>query len=348
MHRMVAPGQDRPDSRPSMGRTVGITRLRSHEGMSAFAEDVRRGLSGSPKCLPSMYFYDARGSDLFRRIMELPEYYLTSVEREILERNSRRIALCVGPIACDVVDLGAGNGEKTALVLDALSRVGASVGYVPVDISERALAEALGTCATEFPGLPANGIAAEYGQAVRWLVESDSERRRLVLLLGSNIGNLPDPVALGFLRDLRRALVPGDHVLVGFDLMKDVRLLQSAYDDGQGVTAEFNLNLLRRINRELGGTFDPSQFAHVATFSARERAMNSYLMSTVAQTVEVGGEQFAFGAWEAIQTEMSRKYLRSEVARFADQAGFVRVCELVDDREWFLDALWRVDDRGLA
>lgn len=328
---------------------MDITWLRSQSSAPAFAHDVRTGLSRSPKSLPSMYFYDARGSDLFRRIMDLPEYYLTAVERGILARNSHRIAECVGRSECDVVDLGAGNGEKTALLLDALSRRGASLGYVPVDISERALLEALAACASEFPGVRAKGVAAEYGQAVRWLVESNCARRRLVLLLGSNIGNLPDPVAIGFLRDLRKALTPGDHVLVGFDLMKDVRLLQRAYDDGQGVTAEFNLNLLCRINRELGGTFDPSRFAHVAAFSANEHAMKSYLMSTMSQTVEIGGLSFALGQWEAIQTEMSRKYLRSDVVRFAKEAGFVRICEFVDDRQWFLDALWRVDgDGGLA
>lgn len=321
---------------------MDITRLRKDESAVAFAEDVRRGLARSPKTLSSKYFYDAQGSDLFRRIMELPEYYLTPVESGILGRFAPRIAEAVGRSPCDVVDLGAGNGAKTALLLDALCRGGGDAAYVPVDISERALADALLGCETRFPMLEARGLAGEYGQAIRWLVESRSDRRRLVLLLGSNIGNLDDAVAARFLSELRRALVPGDHVLVGFDLMKDVRTIQRAYDDGQGVTAEFNLNLLRRINRELAGTFDPSRFVHVAAFSARARAMESYLLSTASQTVEVGGARFTFEPWEAIQTEQSRKYLRADVARFAREAGFATVFEATDDREWFVDALWRV------
>jgi L-histidine N-alpha-methyltransferase len=333
---------------PSKSRLV---RLAPNEGLDewvSFQRDVHEGLRRSPKALPSLYFYDARGSELFRRIMDLPEYYLTRAERRILEGEGARIAEPFAGHACDVVDLGAGDGAKTRILLSHLSRAGADVRYVPVDVSEGALATVLAACAEELPWLDAEGVVAEYEAGIRWLARRDRGRSRLVLFLGSNVGNLDDDRANGFFQSLRDALRPGDHVLVGFDLVKDVGVLVPAYDDAQGVTAEFNLNLLRRINRELGGNFDLGAFRHFATYSPMRRAMESHLLSTKDQTVRVAGREYHFEAWEPLHTEISRKYRLSDVSAFAAEAGFVEVGHYFDPERLFVEALWRVGSGGTA
>ena len=200
----------------------------------------------------------------------------------------------------------------------------------------------LDTCAVEMPWLDAEGVVAEYADGIRWLGQRDSSRQKLVLLLGSNIGNLDDVAAQAFFSSLRQALRDGDHVLVGFDLLKDPKRLCRAYDDSAGVTAEFNLNLLRRINRELAANFEVSSFRHYATFSPARRAMESYLVSTRRQSVEISGKPFDFAAWEPVHTEISRKYREAEVTAFAKAAGFVEVGHFFDERRFFVDALWRV------
>jgi dimethylhistidine N-methyltransferase len=309
-----------------------------------FERDVHEGLSQRPKSLSSMYFYDERGGALFRRIMDLPEYYLTRAEREILSFHGRSIVSAFHGSECDVVDLGAGDGVKTRILLEHLRAARADVRYVPIDLSEAAVKTALEACQRELPWLKAEGVVAEYGQGIRWLAERDAARQRLVLLLGSNIGNLRDDEARGFFTALRASLRRGDHVLVGFDLLKDVHWLQQAYDDAAGVTAEFNLNLLRRINRELCANFELAAFRHLAVFSPTRRAMESYLLSRREQTVQVAGRSYEFKAWEPIHTEISRKYRTNEVTAFAQQAGLTEVGHFFDERRLFADALWRVDD----
>lgn len=311
-----------------------------------FSRDVHDGLSRSPKALPSAYFYDARGSELFRKIMDLPEYYLTRAETEILERHGGAIAAAFSGGECDVVDLGAGDGSKTALLLVQLKRVAADVRYVPVDVSEAALVSAIEGCTHRLPRLQAAGVLAQYHDGLSWLARRDPGRRRLVLFLGSNVGNMDDATAGSFFRALRAVLLPGDHVLVGFDLLKDPSLLLRAYDDAAGVTAEFNLNLLRRINRELEGDFQPSAFRHHATFAPGRRAMESYLLSTQRQSVRVAGRSYDFAAWEPLHTEVSRKYREADVHAFARDAGFVEATHFRDERRLFLDALWRVEGRA--
>ncbi len=336
----------RRGARALESRLSRLTTPRELEERQRFEHDVHEGLSRAPKSLPSLYFYDARGSELFRRIMDLPEYYLTRVEREILEQHGPRIAAPFAGSPCDVVDLGAGDGAKTRILLTHLGRVGSQVRYIPVDVSEDALLTVLSACEEELPWLDAEGVVAEYAEGIRWLAGRDRSRRRLVLLLGSNIGNLDDEAARAFFRSLREALCPGDHVLVGFDLVKDVGVLQPAYDDAAGVTAEFNVNLLRRINRELHGSFELGAFRHFATFSPVRRAMESYLLSLRRQTVRVAGREYSFEAGEPIHTEISRKYREAAVSPLAREAGFVEVGHLFDERRLFLDALWRVDAGG--
>jgi len=307
-----------------------------------FERDVCRGLGRTPKALSSMYFYDARGSELFRRIMELPEYYVTGVEREIVEQHGARIVAPLLDADCEVIDLGAGDGLKARILLQHFRTASGAVRYLPVDVSVDSLRTVLAVTHKQQPWLPSQGIVADYAGAIRWLGEHDPWRRRLVLLLGSNIGNLARAPARRFFRSLRRALRPGDHVLVGFDLVKDVDVLQAAYDDSAGVTAEFNLNLLRRINRELDGDFRLDRFRHFAAFSPLHGAMESYLVSTTEQSVRVAGQRFHFEPWEAIRTEMSCKYRIAEVSAFASDAGFVEVEHYFDERRFFVDALFAV------
>jgi len=324
-----------------MARITKVGRT-SRGTVSQFAEDVHAGLSATPKTLSSVYFYDDTGSELFRRIMELPEYYLTRAETEILERSGAHIARTFAGSACDVVDLGAGDGTKTAILLERLRDQTSDLRYLPVDVCEPALHHALDALGSRLPWLASEGIEGDYREAIAWLATRDGSRQRLVLLLGSNVGNLDDETARALFHDLRAFLKPGDHLLVGFDLLKDPAMLTRAYDDAAGVTREFNLNLLRRINRELGGDFNPSTFRHFAAFAPKRRAMESYLVSIRSQAVCVGDSRYRLEPWEPIHTETSRKYSEADIQRFARAAGFLQVELLHDERRLFVDALWRV------
>jgi L-histidine Nalpha-methyltransferase len=333
-------------ARPRFPIVEPVLHVVDEPGENRFARDVHAGLRATPKALPSMYFYDAIGSDLFRRIMEVPEYYLTRSEREILERHGSDLASPFAGGAVDVVDLGAGDGVKTRVLFESLLRHNAKVRYFPVDVSVAALEELLQRLSVELPALHAEGVAAEYTNGIRWLSERAPDRRRFVLFLGSNVGNLDDATRRHFFSTLRGALRSGDYALVGFDLVKDPETLRRAYDDAAGVTAEFNLNLLRRINRELGADFRTSGFRHYATFSPQRSTMESHLLSLRKQTVRVEGVAYEFDPWEPMHVEISCKYRESDSADFAREAGFVEVARFFDERRWFMDALWRVPDAG--
>jgi dimethylhistidine N-methyltransferase len=309
----------------------------------AFARDVLHGLRRTPKAIPSRWFYDEAGSRLFQRIMDLPEYYLTACELEILTAQRERIARRIGPGRFTLVELGAGDGRKTTVLLRHFRERGMDFRYVPIDICEPALAQLVERCGPLLPGMEVEGLASEYFEGLAWLAARRRERS-VVLFLGSNVGNFDAAETRGFLRSLWGALRDGDLALVGFDLRKDVALLMRAYDDAQGVTAAFNLNLLRRINRELGGAFRLECFEHRGAYDARSGAMESYLVSRARQRVaiEALGESFLFEAGEALHTERSQKYLPAGVRDLAAEAGFETVDELTDARGYFLDALWRV------
>jgi dimethylhistidine N-methyltransferase len=293
-----------------------------------------------------MHLYDAKGSQIFQRIMALDEYYPTRSEREILEFHGEEIVAPFRRRRCTLVDLGAGDGTKTRLLLSLLYRRSAGLSYAPIDLSAAALWESSAQMAAAFPGLHVAPVVAEYAEGLKWLATREGSGALLVLFLGSNIGNLERSGARGFLGELRAALRPGDHVLVGFDLLKDVGLLRRAYDDGRGVTAAFNLNLLARMNRELGADFDLSSFAHRATFDPTRPAMESWLESLRDQAVTVADRRFTFASGEVIHTEISCKYRESDVTEFARAAGFAEVGRFRDRRSWFLDALWRVPGRA--
>ncbi|MCS6952346.1 MAG: L-histidine N(alpha)-methyltransferase [Bryobacterales bacterium] len=290
-----------------------------HE-VRAFAQAVREGLGASPKFLPCRFFYDEEGSRLFEAICELDEYYLTRAEREILEREAASLAArFTGPVT--LIELGSGNAAKTRLLIEAFLRNGAELRYVPVDVCRTALQDSCRALLRDFPPLKICAVAAEYWHALKLLPPAAG--RKLVLWLGSNIGNLDRPEAVRFLRCLAQDLGSDDRLLLGIDLRKEASTLERAYDDSQRVTAQFNRNLLARINRELGGHFDVSRFAHRAVYREDVGRIEMYLVSEARQTVRIDALDWevAFLEGEEIHTENSYKYSFEEIDELADAAG---------------------------
>lgn len=274
--------------------------------------------------------------------MALPEYYLTRAEIEILNRYREDIAQCVANQPFTLIELGAGDGTKTSILIESILKVQPHCRYVPIDISTHAIELLTQSLAKQFPTLPVQGIADEYARALGHL-HTLTPQRKVVLFLGSNIGNFTKQQARTFLKTVRRKLQPGDWLLIGFDLKKDIPTLIRAYSDAAGVTREFNFNLLRRLNRELQATFDLSTFEHYATYNPILGAMESYLVSKKAQTVciKAAGRTITFDAFEPIHTEYSFKYSEREVENFATTAGFESVKNFYDQKRQFVDALWR-------
>ena len=300
--------------------------------VNSFAADVREGLGrDGQKELPSKYLYDDVGSALFEVITRLPEYGLTRAEERILRRHSGAIAerLASHGIA---VELGSGSGRKTRRILEALAQR-QSTTYCPIEISSTALE----SCERELDDLPnvsILGFETEYLDGLgRAVARREPGEGVMVLFLGSSIGNFDRGPGEDFLRKIRRALEPGDALLLGTDLEKPLDQLIPAYDDALGVTAVFNRNLLARINRELGGDFDLSRFEHVALYNARERRIEMHLRSLEKQTISIGGANFTFQRDETIWTERCHKYGRQEAAEMAKRTGFECVAQWVDS-EW--------------
>ncbi len=286
-----------------------------------FGDAVRVGLGHRPRSIPPRFFYDARGSELFERICALPEYYLTRTEFAVLKRYAHEF-----PSADTVIEFGCGYGAKTQLLFEAFFQTRRTMTFVPVDISKRALEEAGRQLTDAYPGLTVRGIRAEFERAFQLLPRDPS----LVLFLGSNIGNLDHAEAVRFLSALR-----GHQVLVGFDMEKDPELLHAAYNDAQGVTAEFNLNLLARINRELGGSFDLAQWNHLSFYNAAAGRVEMHLVSKSAQVVRVLDETHRFEAGERIHTENSYKFSDEQVRAIAVESGFRVEKQWTDEQGWF-------------
>ena len=299
------------------------------------AREVRRGLRSSPKRIPCRFFYDAEGSRLFEEICELPEYYLTRAEDEILAERAGEIAELV-PAGADLVELGSGSARKTSRLIRAMLARSGTLCYVPIDISPTALEASSERLLECHPALSIRGIAAEYEAGLAWLEEMPSSGR-LVLLLGSNIGNFDRKGAAELLRRLGRRLAPGDRLLVGIDLRKERSVLERAYDDARGVTARFNKNLLVRMNAELGSDFDPADFRHLAFYVEDAGRIEMHLESRRAHRVRI--ERLAMdvhlAAGERIHTEDSYKYSPEEIEGLARAAGLERVVSWTDRRELF-------------
>lgn len=300
-----------------------------------FARDVRQGLTASPKHLPCRYFYDREGSLLFEAICALPEYYLTRAEHSILEREAKAIVERL-PAGVTLVELGSGSAAKTRLVIEALLRSGRRLRYVPIDISPTMLEESSWALLADYQNLEITAIAGEYHDGLD-LLQRESDSPRLVLWLGSNIGNLRRGAATEFLARVRAALDPADRVLCGIDLRKDRLVLERAYDDAEGVTAEFNRNVLARINRELGGHFDVASFRHRAVYDEDEGRVAMYLVSMRAQRVRIEalGLEVPFAAGEAIHTEDSFKYSPEEIEDLAARAGLAVDAQWLDTARQF-------------
>jgi L-histidine Nalpha-methyltransferase len=314
-----------------------------------FALDVLVGLSERRKTISSKYFYDEEGSKLFQQIMHLPEYYLTRCEFEILERSGPAIADFVADEKWNLVELGPGDGLKTNLLLTQFLNKQVDFQYVPIDISESALQNLVNNLHNQIPRLEVRGLVSDYFNGLKWLNKLNSvDRKNFVLFLGSNIGNFNYSRARVFLRSLWNSLNHDDLVLIGFDLKKDIDLMLAAYNDSQGITEKFNLNLLNRINRELGGNFDVSRFQHFAHYDVFSGAMESYLVSQADQKVfiEEIGQTFYFEPWEPIHTEYSYKFLQSDIESLAAETGYLVENEFQDSNKYFSDCIWRVYKPG--
>ncbi len=313
------------------------------EGRQKFAIDVLTGLSDSKKSIPSQYMYDDEGSRLFNKITQLPSYYPTRCEKDALNKNKDKIGKYVDGAPFNMVEFGPGDGSKAKILIDNFLKKGYDFQYVPIDISEGALDQLINNIKNDFPDLQITALVSEYFQGINWL-NDQFEEKNLVLFLGSNIGNFSHSQNRIFLRNLWNCLDNGDNVLLGFDLKKDIETLIKAYNDPEGVTAQFNLNVLKRINRELGGNFDLTKFRHMDTYDVFTGAMESYLISLERQEVfiEEIGRSFRFKPWEPIHMEYSYKYLESDIDEIARETGFAVNEHLYDSKRYFIDSMWEV------
>ena len=285
--------------------------------LDEFAEAVLKGLSSPRKRLPCQYFYDAAGSELFEEITRLEEYYPTRTETAILRQHARSMARPAGRDAV-LVEFGSGSSRKTELVLAALDH---PLAYVPIDVSQSALTDAWTRLEQRFPDLEIVPVHANFTEALR-LPAGIQPHAKLGFFPGSTIGNFDPPDAGRLLAHFARVLGTGSRLIVGVDLDKDPRRLEAAYDDAKGVTAHFNLNLLERINRELGGDFDLARFQHRAVYDQEFKRIEMHLVSRVAQTVRLLGRSFQFSAGESIHTENSYKYSLEQFRALARGAGW--------------------------
>jgi L-histidine Nalpha-methyltransferase len=318
-------------------------RIDSHLGgvdERSLADDVLDGLTRPFKELPPKHFYDARGAELFDRICELPEYYPTRAERTILEQNSHELAALTQ--AAELVELGSGTASKTRVLLSALDEAGTLRRYVPVDVTESMVRECAAELTVEYPGLRVHGVIGDFERHLGEIPESVGPR--IVAFLGGTIGNFPPGSRRRILREISRLLGPEDHLLIGTDLVKDPRVLQAAYDDAQGVTAEFNRNVLRVLNRELDADFEPDDFDHVALFNAEHEWIEMRLRAKREHTTLVRGLDLPvhFDAGEEIRTEISAKFTAERIEGDLATAGLELVRLFTDPDELFALTLSRL------
>ena len=313
-----------------MNQPVIDVHLTPGHASRALRQDVLSGLGTQPKSLPPKWFYDARGSELFEEITRLPEYYPTRAEREILQTRAGELARRTGARA--LVELGSGSSEKTRLLLDALRAHGTLGEFVPLDVSESALREAVDAIAADYPGLRVHGVVGDFTEHLGRL---PGRSPRLVAFLGGTIGNLLPEERARFLAGVREVLQPGEWLLLGTDLVKDPETLVRAYDDAAGVTAQFNLNVLHVLNRELGADFDVDAFTHVARWDAEHEWIEMRLRATRAMRAVVPEVdlRLRLEEGEEIRTEISAKFRREGVEAELKEAGFD------------LDAWW-TDEQG--
>ena len=302
---------------------------------NTFAEDVGEGLDSSPKYLPCLYFYDYIGSLLFEDICQLPEYYVTRTESEILKTYAEEIISYVSSDTL-LVELGSGSCIKTQYIIEELLNQHDKVTYSPIDISKKMLKESSLSLLEQYDDLEIISVAAEYNEGLRQL-DMQFDQPKLILWLGSSIGNFDQREAIAFLIKIAKTLSPKDFLLIGFDLVKDKKILEQAYNDSQGVTAEFNLNLLSRINRELGGNFNLDRFRHRAIYNDKKSRIEMYLISTCEQDVYIPdlNTTYHFNKEERIHTENSHKYTLEAIGSLAEQVRLDIVKQWFDPKQYF-------------
>lgn len=292
--------------------------------------EVRAGLSATPKTLPCKYFYDEKGSDLFQQICHLPEYYPTRTETKLLQSIAGEIGELIGP-GCQMIEYGSGSSEKMRIVLSALIE---PESFTAVDISKEHLLTVTEALSNEFPDLKVHAVSADFVRPFE-VPAMIGSGRRVGFFPGSTIGNFTHDGAIEFLEGTRHVVGPKGAMLIGVDLKKDERILHAAYNDAQGVTAAFNMNLLTRLNRELGANFDLTRFRHDAFYNAEIGRIEMHLLSLSDQTVSLGGEPYSFRKDETIHTENSYKYSPDEFTALTERAGYEMLKTWTDPEQLF-------------
>jgi dimethylhistidine N-methyltransferase len=307
-----------------------------------FTIDVLFGLSSYPKTISAKYFYDDIGSELFQKISQHSDYYLTQTEHSILQQHGASLAAKINQPEIDIIELGSGDGHKSKLIIDSFISVGTKVNFYPIDISEKAM-RLLGANLTVSKLLHIHGIVADYFHGLTYLREI-SNNKKLVLFLGSNIGNFNKLQTREFLKKLWIALNSDDFVLIGYDLKKDADILNLAYNDSDGLTRDFNLNLLNRMNSELGADFDLTKFKHYGFYNPLVGAMESYIISLEHQVIYISAleKSFHFEKFEPVHLEYSFKFSESDINYLANHTGFQIEEYFSDQQNYFIDALWQV------
>ncbi|MBW1294397.1 L-histidine N(alpha)-methyltransferase [Aquimarina litoralis] len=312
--------------------------------MCTFGKEVHEGLTSFPKYLSSKFFYDELGDKLFQKIMDLPEYYLTNAEYDIFQLHKTNIlkSFDASKKGFDLIELGAGDGKKTKVLLKELLKESYPVTYHPIDISKHAIDGLVDNLASELSELQVQGQIGEYFEVLDRL-KHISDRKKVIMVLGSNIGNLLHPRAIQFLKKLNSVMNTDDEVFIGFDQKKHPQKVLDAYNDKTGVTAAFNKNILTRINRELGGNFDLDAFIHWEVYDPESGTAKSYLVSTKKQTVDIDclELQVQFEAWESIHTEISQKYDDDTVKWLAEESGFVITDAFSDKDKYYKNYVFK-------
>lgn len=306
-----------------------------------FYLDIIQGLRQTPKRLPSKYFYDTTGDRLFQAIMAAPDYYPTRCEMEIFTAKAQQIveSITTSDGQFELIELGPGNCAKSIHLLKALRTAKIPFNYVPIDISAHIINTLQSYLPNELPGLLIKGLTGEYFECLSAHCAS-SQARKVVMCLGGNIGNMETDDCRRFCQQLRSYLKPGDQCIIGFDLMKHPAIIRQAYDDRQGLTKAFNLNLLTRINRELKADFDTNRFDHYCSYDPLTGAAKSFLVALEDMTVHFPDTNITFEKNECIWTEISQKYSPKQIYQIAENNGFIQKTEFLDTKSWFMDAIW--------
>lgn len=311
---------------------------------SALASDTMKGLSSTPKFLLSKYFYDDAGSVIFQDIMKMPEYYLSDCEEEIFTQQKESIVreFSGGDDSFSLVELGSGDGQKTKILLRYLAELNVRFQYIPLDISQKANDDLKATITREIPGIEIYPLTGDYFSQLKEL-NGFASKRKIILFLGSNIGNFSEVETHRFLSQLSEFMNIGDKLLIGFDLKKSPGIIMDAYNDPHGHTRKFNLNLLVRLNRQLSADFDITMFDQYTEYNPESGEVRSYLISKVNQNVHIGAlnQSFRFYQWEPVFMERSRKYDFKTINNLAAGNGFRIVRNFSDSRNFFVNSLWK-------